>query len=177
MACTYTHTHTHAHTHTHTHTHTTQHRTVNAIKFRWNDKVMKRQTQLASASCHSPPFLEVSFYVCVFVSHSPPFLEVSFYGCVCVCQANGRQRQRQRQTTTDKVCVCVCVCVLCACACVCVRMRVRAACAIGGAAAAPRLQARERRDTMCLGFMRDQEGKVKAFRGMPMSSRSLLAMY
>ena len=49
--------------------------------------------------------------------------------------------------------------------------------AIGGAAAAPRRQARERRDTMCLGFKRDQEGKVKAFRGMQMSSRSLLAMY
>ena len=49
--------------------------------------------------------------------------------------------------------------------------------AIGGAAAAPRRQARERRDTMCLGFKRDQEGKVKALRGMPMSSRSLLAMY
>ena len=49
--------------------------------------------------------------------------------------------------------------------------------AIGGAAAAPRRQARERRDTMCLVFKRDQEGKVKALRGMQMSSRSLLAMY
>lgn len=36
-----------------------QHRTVNAIKFRWNDKLKKRQTQLASSSAEAAACLEV----------------------------------------------------------------------------------------------------------------------